>query len=177
MQPAGEVSRLRNSKAPLAEPPCQPSPRGAEEDKNLDLLANTNFGTYEEARKAAQLSDPNVTKEQIYDMLLKHEKAERWDGSLKRYRAAYVCRHNNCGKEFTKTWNLQDHLRMHQGIKPYACTQCNRRFTQKGNLVRHQAIQHLDKPLKQQKKLKCKVCGRRFTERHNLDVSDTWKFL
>mmetsp|Transcript_4867 Transcript_4867/g.5754 ORF Transcript_4867/g.5754 Transcript_4867/m.5754 type:complete len:114 (-) Transcript_4867:134-475(-) len=107
----------------------------------------------------------------------KHEKAKRWDSTLKRYMIAYICRHNNCGKEFTKTWNLLDHLRMHQGIRPYNCSQCNRSFTQKGNLVRHEAIQHLDKPLKQQKKLKCKVCNKRFTERYNLNVSASRKFL
>ena len=31
----------------------------------------------------------------------------------------YICKFNDCNKEFTRTWNILDHARMHKGIKPY----------------------------------------------------------
>ena len=48
--------------------------------------------------------------------------------------ALYICKYQNCNMKFTRAWNLLNHARMHQGMKPYACLLCPVSFTQKGNL-------------------------------------------
>ena len=74
-----------------------------------------------------------------YDVLKGHryeivENPER--GSVKNSRL-YICKYDNCGKTFTKTWNLVDHFRIHTKEKPFICEGCNKKFSQKCNLKRH----------------------------------------
>lgn len=118
--------------------------------------------------------NPNLTKEQIYEKLLKpfrHRKEKVYDFNAHRYRVSYFCEYEGCGKEFNKTWNLLDHVRMHVGIRPYECNICHHTFTQKGNLKKHNLIQHSHRSLKERKRFKCKTCNKRYTERYNLVVS------
>lgn len=65
----------------------------------------------------------------------------------------YVCKYKNCSKEFTRTWNILDHARMHKGIKPYQCDFCSKGFTQKGNLRKHMKT-HLLPEVEQRKRYK-----------------------
>ncbi|ROT64215.1 hypothetical protein C7M84_017866 [Penaeus vannamei] len=44
-----------------------------------------------------------------------------------------------CGKEFSKNFDLQQHIRSHTGEKPFQCIVCGRAFTQKSNVKKHMA--------------------------------------
>ena len=95
-----------------------------------------NFENYKQLRDTIKQSNPEFTREQCYEELLKpfrHEKIKIWDSSLSRFNTSYVCKFEDCNKEFTKIWNMVDHMRMHQGIKPFTCQICKSSFTQKGN--------------------------------------------
>lgn len=81
-----------------------------------------------------------------------------------------VCMFDGCGKIFEKKWNFKDHIRMHKGDTPYQCSKCEKSFTQRGNLVKHER-QHLYKSLKARKVHKCHICVKAFTEKYNLKVS------
>ena len=129
--------------------------------------------TYKQLKSIAKLSNPDVSKDQIYEELLKpfrHDKIKLWDSTQRRYRVSYICRYEGCDKEFTKTWNLLDHVRMHEGIKPFACSICGKTFTQKGNLKKHHIVQHSDESLNERKKFRCSIWDNGYTERYNLMV-------
>ena len=44
---------------------------------------------------------------------------------------------NKCGQSFAKKGTLQDHLRLHDGVKRYECMICNKRFRQRQGLSAH----------------------------------------
>ena len=75
-----------------------------------------------------------------------------------------------CGKTFMRTWNLLDHIRMHNGVRPYKCKHWDKSFTQKGNMRKH-LIQHYQPDLSSRKRFKWEYCRSSFTERYNYRVS------
>ena len=81
-----------------------------------------------------------------------------------------VCKVAGWGRVFEKKWNFKDHIRMHMGDKPYKCSLCDKSFTQKGNLIKHNR-QHQFSDLKSRKVHQCHVCLKKFTEKYNLKVS------
>ncbi|XP_057324333.1 zinc finger protein 260-like [Microplitis mediator] len=53
-----------------------------------------------------------------------------------------------CSKAFYSIYSLKQHVMIHTGQKPFACSECNMKFTQKGNLAKHFSRKHPDKNLK-----------------------------
>ena len=102
--------------------------------KNDKIFTLRNFETYKQLKKAAKKFNPNITKEEIYEKLLmpfNHEKVKTWDNDHTKFKITYICKYDGCNKEFDKTWNMLDHVRMHEGIRPYPCKICGSSFTQK----------------------------------------------
>jgi hypothetical protein len=81
----------------------------------------------------------------------------------------YICKFDNWNKEFTRTWNILDHARMHKGIKPYHWDYWGKKFTQRGNLKKH-AKTHMIPNVDQRKRYRCEFCGSSYTERYNYRV-------
>ncbi|XP_050734218.1 zinc finger protein 341-like isoform X2 [Eriocheir sinensis] len=52
-------------------------------------------------------------------------------------KAKHKC--NYCSKEFSKNFDLRQHVRSHTGEKPFQCIVCGRAFTQKSNVKKHMA--------------------------------------
>ena len=116
-------------------------------DKNLELLKNFEYIT--ETR-----TDETIGKDVII----------------------YIWKHDGCNKEFTRTWNILDHARVHMGVKPFTCNFCFKGFTQKGNLKKHLKTHTLPN-VENRKRYYCEACGSSYTERYNFKVIEfKWFF-
>ncbi|XP_061573599.1 zinc finger protein 37-like [Cololabis saira] len=74
----------------------------------------------------------------------------------------FSCR--TCGKEFSKSCNLMDHIKIHTGKRPHLCNTCGKTFTQSSLLKRHIATHTGEKPYI------CKTCGKSYRQRSTLVV-------
>uniref|UniRef100_A0A4W5NLJ8 C2H2-type domain-containing protein n=1 Tax=Hucho hucho TaxID=62062 RepID=A0A4W5NLJ8_9TELE len=69
-----------------------------------------------------------------------------------------------CNKGFSCPQKVENHQRVHTGVKPFSCTQCHMRFAEAGSLKRHQRVHTVERPFA------CTHCGKRFSERSYLRI-------
>jgi len=63
-----------------------------------------------------------------------------------------------CGAKFRQRVNLENHILLHAGWRPYKCDQCDKRFTQQTAMFAHKRIHSGHRPFE------CQICGRLFTQ-------------
>lgn len=63
-----------------------------------------------------------------------------YNKSTKRMNKVITCCYKDCKKQFSKTWNILDHFKVHTGERPFVCDTCGKAFSQKGNLSKHKKL-------------------------------------
>lgn len=63
---------------------------------------------------------------------------------LANHRPAKTLSCKNCGKVFTRSYNLNRHLKIHTGEKQYSCETCGKKFTRSDTWRDHLRIHHKD---------------------------------
>jgi len=91
------------------------------------------------SRKQTMCESDSDHHESILEKLKQHpcSTEHTYNSTTKRMNKVITCLYENCGKHFTKTWNILDHFKVHTGEKPFQCKCCKRSFSQKGNLTKH----------------------------------------
>ncbi|CUM64412.1 uncharacterized protein PRCAT00002015001 [Priceomyces carsonii] len=67
----------------------------------------------------------------------------------------FTCTYRNCGKKFTRRYNVRSHIQTHLSDRPFACSYCPKKFVRQHDLNRH-VKGHLDA-----RYCKC-PCGKEF---------------
>ena len=90
--------------------------------------------------EAHESSRDVLTEEQSPDPAehVEERHTSEFDDDDKTTKKKHTCTH--CGKTFTRSTTLRDHLRTHANEKPFQCTTCGKSFSRTKDRTRHQAL-------------------------------------
>ena len=80
---------------------------------------------------------------------------------------------NICSKTYTRSYNLESHMRTHTNQRPFTCTSCHTSFARRSDLNRHEGLHSGEKKFVCEGELRLQPgirwgCGKRFSRSENL---------
>ncbi|CAI2385030.1 unnamed protein product [Moneuplotes crassus] len=164
-----KLKRSKASQSKASETQSDSEEQNKDTSKQVDSI-EVHYKNYKQVKAICSQQDPDISKAQIYENLLKPFKYEQkivTTPVTNRETTLYICKYGHCRKAYTKVWNMIDHVRMHEGIKPYKCEHCQKAFTQKGNLKKHMR-QHEFETVDDRRRFECEICHKKYTQKYNL---------
>ncbi|XP_062235519.1 zinc finger and SCAN domain-containing protein 21-like [Platichthys flesus] len=117
----------------------------------------------EDSSETEESEDPWMeTREPQTGLNTRNNKQPLSDIGCKTEKKSLSC--SECGRRFNQRGHLNIHMRIHTGEKPFSCSECGKRFNQVGVLNIHKRIHTGEKPFS------CSECGKRFSRRDSLNI-------
>lgn len=134
------VQQLEDCRA--AEEKSEPVQSATDEPKQAEEKASATF-------YRCHICNYIFTKKNVLTWHLKTHESKSKDG-----KSNFDC--HVCGKQIPCQSNLQNHMRVHTGERPYNCHICGKSFKLKGHMTEHLRTHTGERPFK------CHVCGKSF---------------
>lgn len=96
-------------------------------------IISPNFKSSKDVRRAIQQSSPRKMKKT--SLLPPGELDRYWVGPDQN--RIFTCTYKNCGKKFTRRYNVRSHIQTHLSDRPFGCSYCSKRFVRQHDLNRH----------------------------------------
>mmetsp|Transcript_8840 Transcript_8840/g.11040 ORF Transcript_8840/g.11040 Transcript_8840/m.11040 type:complete len:652 (-) Transcript_8840:135-2090(-) len=116
-------------------------------------IISPNAKSSKDVKKALKESSPKRRVKKT-SLLPPGELDQYWEGPDEQ--KIFTCTYKNCGKKFTRRYNVRSHIQTHLSDRPFACSYCPKKFVRQHDLNRH-VKGHLEA-----RYCKC-ACGKEFT--------------
>lgn len=97
-------------------------------------IISPNAKSARDVRAAIQQSSPR-RKIKKTSLLPPGELDQYWEGPDEN--KIFTCTYRNCGKKFTRRYNVRSHIQTHLSDRPFGCSYCPKKFVRQHDLNRH----------------------------------------
>lgn len=114
----------------------------------------------ESSNSALEYDDADMMNFGLYRDQPGHSQLGGGGGGIRGKR--FIC--SICNRTYATSQNLDVHMRIHTGERPFSCSQCGKKFTQSAHLKSHLSVHSGERPYA------CTMCSRSFIVKYSLKL-------